>query len=338
MKKNIIAAAALLFLGTATVTAQEGKNKKDNDKVKSEKEIIIRKKDGNKATIVIDGDNVTINGKPADEWKEGDVEMYNYKGHPRIRIESMPRIKIPRGGLRWREDGDNNQGKLGVTMKDNDKGAEITAVEENSAAAKAGLQKGDIITKVGDKKVTDGETLVDAVKSRNAGDEVEVLFLRDGKEKSVKAKLDKRKSSFYFRQDLAPEIPEMPELDFDFDMSESLRPLERLREIPLENFGDRFHFNWNNNRKLGIKIQDLEEGDGVKIVEVEKESLAEKAGLKKEDVLMEISGDKIKDADDAREAIWENWEDGSLKIKIKRNGNPMDIEVKIPKKIKSADL
>ena len=334
MKKYIIVSAVLFLAASFMATAQDKKEKKDDDKVKSEKEIIIRKKDGNKATIVIDGDKVTINGKPADEWRDGDVEVYNYKGHPRIRIESAPRIKIPRGGLRVMEDEDDNRGKLGVSMKDNDKGAEITDVEENSAASRAGLKEGDVITKVGDKKVTDSESLIDAVKSYKAGEEVTVNFLRGGKEQSVKAKLDKRKSSFYFRRNLAPEIPD---IDFDFDMGEGLRGLEKLKEIPWDN-RDSHNFKWGNNRKLGIKIQDLEEGDGVKIVEVEKESIAEKAGLKTDDVLLEVSGDKIKDTNDAREAVYENWNEGILKLKIKRSGSPVDIEVKIPKKIKSAEL
>ncbi|MGE5108319.1 MAG: PDZ domain-containing protein [Sphingobacteriales bacterium] len=332
MKKYFILTTAL-FIAASSLTAK-AQNKKDDDKIKKEKEIVIRQKDGGKATIIVDGDKVTINGKPADEWKDGDVEVYNYNERPRIRIESSPRVRIPRGDFKmYRHDGeDDNRGLLGVTMRDNVKGAEITEVKDKSAAEKAGLQKGDIITKVGDKKVKDAESLTDAVKSYKANEEVTVNFLRDGKEKSVKAKLDKRSSVGFWRGDI------MPKMDMgDFGLK-GLGELDELKGIPFDNFGRGFIWGHGGSHKLGIKIQDLEEGDGVKIIEVEDSSIAAKAGLKKDDLLLEVSGDKIQDTNDARETIWENWEKGKLNLKIKRNGNPMDIEVKIPKKIKSTDL
>ncbi|MBI3720542.1 MAG: PDZ domain-containing protein [Sphingobacteriales bacterium] len=331
MKKFFIVSTALFLSGSLVVTAQDKKEKKSDDKVKGEQHVIIRKKDGEKATIVIDGDKVTINGKPADEWKDGDVEVLN-DINPRIRIEGSPRIVIPRGNMKMKMWGDEDEkgGKLGVYMKDNDKGAEVTEVQENSSASKAGLQKGDIITKVGDKKVDDAESLTDAVRKHKAGEEVTVTYLRDGKEKSTKAKLDKRKGGFEWNHDFGPEMKE-----FNMDLA----PLEGLRNMPFEDFGHNFMWRGGGgNHKLGIKIQDLEESDGVKITEVEDSSIAAKAGLKKDDVLLEVAGDKIEDTNDAREAIWDNWEKGSFTIKVNRNGSPMNIEVKIPKKIKSADL
>ena len=335
MKKYFIVTAAILTGTVFTVSAQDKKEKKDDEKIKSEKHVIIRKKDGDKATIVIDGDKVTINGKPAEDWKGGDVEVFNSDEHPRIRIEAVPRIRIPHGGMKMKMWGDEEGkgGKLGVYMKDNDKGAEVTEVQDKSAAATAGLQKGDVVTKVGDKKVSNTESLTDAVRSYKAGEEVTVTYLRDGKEKSTKAKLDKRKGNIEWNHNFGPDMKE-----FNLDLGEGLAPLEGLGEMPFENFGHGFMWRGGGNHKLGIKIQDLEEGDGVKITEVEDSSIALKGGLKKDDIILEIAGNKIEDTNDAREAIWDNWEKGTLNMKIKRNGSPMDIEVKIPKKIKSADL
>lgn len=330
MKKFLIVSTALFLSGSLVATAQDKKEKKEDDKVKSEQHVIIRKKDGEKATIVIDGDKVTINRKPAEEWKDGDVEVLN-DIHPRIRIEAGPRMMFPKGGMKMKlwDNEEGKGGKLGVYMKDNDKGAEVTEVQENSSASKAGLQKGDVITKVGDKKVSDAESLTNAVRKHKAGEEVTVTYLRDGKEKSTKAKLDKRKDVFEWNHDFGPEMKE-----FNLDLA----PLEGLRDMPFENFGHGFMWRGGGNHKLGIKIQDLEEGDGVKITDVEDSSIAAKAGFKKDDVILEVAGDKIEDTNDAREAIWDNWEKGSFTIKVNRNGSPMNIEVKIPKKIKSADL
>ncbi|HET9055865.1 MAG TPA: PDZ domain-containing protein [Chitinophagaceae bacterium] len=332
MNKQFILTTALFVVASLTIFAQD---KKEDEQIKKEREIVIRQKGGDKTTIIIDGDKVTINGKSADEWKGGDVEIYNYKTGPRIRMPKIPRIVAPHGRLRIFEDGEefSNKGMLGITMKDHDKGAEVTNVHDESAAEKAGLQKGDVITKVGDKKVTDSKSLSEAVKSYKAGEEVNVVFLREGKEKSVKAKLDKSRGGVGLIG-----VPHVPNFDFDFNFDKSLAPLEGLGVRPFERFGDDLIFNFHDSRKIGIKTQDQEEGDGIKIVDVEENSPAAKAGLKKDDVILEISGDKIKDTNTAREAINENWEKGTLNIKIKRNGSLMDVEVKIPKKIKSANL
>lgn len=332
MKKYFIATTALLAGTVFFAAAQDQKDSKNDSK--KEQQIVIRKKDGDKATIVVDGDKVTINGKPADEWKDGDVEIMDADASRRFKIITAPRVPIPGGRLKMMVmDDDDNGGKLGVYMKDNekDKGAEITEVEEKSAASKAGLQKGDIITKVGDKKVTDAESLTDAVKSYKAGEEVTVTYLRDGKTKTAKAKLDKRSGTVAWKNDFAPEMR-----SFNLDLGRGLAPLQELRDMPFENFGHAYV--WGGNRKLGVKIQDLEEGDGVKITDVEDSSIAAKAGLKKDDVILEVAGNKIADTNDARETIWDNWEKGSFTVKVNRNGSPMNIEVKIPKKIKSADL
>lgn len=63
------------------------------------------------------------------------------------------------------------------------------AVVPGSPAEKAGLQEGDIIVSVGGAKVTTQHTLSALVQSYQVGDEITVVFLRDGKQQSVKVVL-----------------------------------------------------------------------------------------------------------------------------------------------------
>lgn len=68
----------------------------------------------------------------------------------------------------------------------------IFEVSEDSAADKAGLEKGDIITAVDGKSVTTYEEL-NAEKNRHeAGDEIEITYTRNGKESTVTVKLDEK--------------------------------------------------------------------------------------------------------------------------------------------------
>ena len=61
-------------------------------------------------------------------------------------------------------------------------GAYVNSVEEDSCAAKAGIRKGDIITKVGDTEVTSNPGLTIAKNKYAPGDTVDVTVYRNGEE------------------------------------------------------------------------------------------------------------------------------------------------------------
>ncbi|MBT1002974.1 trypsin-like peptidase domain-containing protein [Paenarthrobacter sp. DKR-5] len=64
-------------------------------------------------------------------------------------------------------------------------GAEVAQVVSGSAADKAGIQKGDVITKLGDRPVQDAEELTAAVREQAAGANVKLTLLRGGKQQQV---------------------------------------------------------------------------------------------------------------------------------------------------------
>lgn len=82
---------------------------------------------------------------------------------------------------------------LGVTPGDGDSdGAHIGSVEEATAAAKMGIQKGDVITKVNDTPITDFSTLSKTIRDMKPEDAVAVTVLREGKEMVFTGSLGKR--------------------------------------------------------------------------------------------------------------------------------------------------
>jgi serine protease Do len=350
MKKLVFSVAAFCLAACSTnLFAQDDKEK---DK-KETQEIIIRKKGekDTKITVEIKGDAITINGKPLSEFKDDQVTV-NRRNIIIRDGKVATRYKMAQDdfeGLRWNsEDKEESSAFLGVTTgvyndgtgDTKPKGAEITNVSKESAAEKAGLKKGDIITKINDKKVTDPASLSEAVTSFKPKEEVTVYYKRDGKENSVKATLGERKES--------------KTLAYTFSgpdgMSRSFT-IPRMQTVPGIDMGDmsprvwapgsNYNFDFDTyprRQKLGVKIQDTEEGNGVKVLEVEKESPAEKAGLKKDDVVTEIGGKKVSNTDEMREEMMMNMEKSTYNIKANRNGNAMSFEIKIPKKLKTADL
>ena len=69
----------------------------------------------------------------------------------------------------------------------------IVVVEpvEGSGAAKAGLKKGDVIVKLNNKKVKDIAYLRYELYQHQAGDKIEITYIRNGKEKTVEVTLQK---------------------------------------------------------------------------------------------------------------------------------------------------
>ncbi|GIF07949.1 S1C family serine protease [Actinoplanes siamensis] len=73
---------------------------------------------------------------------------------------------------------------VSVTTAENG-GALVTQVVSNSAAAKAGIQQGDVITKVDGKDISESDDLVAAVQAGSVGQKMAITFTRNGSEKQV---------------------------------------------------------------------------------------------------------------------------------------------------------
>ena len=93
--------------------------------------------------------------------------------------------------------GTATHGQLGVSVQDKSSGtssgfatgAEAAEVTPGSAADKAGLKAGDVITGLGGRSVTDASELTAATREQAAGATVKITFLRDGQEHSTDATL-----------------------------------------------------------------------------------------------------------------------------------------------------
>lgn len=74
-------------------------------------------------------------------------------------------------------------------------GAYISGVQLNGPAAKAGLEKGDVITKVGDVQVQNSSGLVRELYKHKVGEKVTITFIRDGQTKNVEVTLGELSST-----------------------------------------------------------------------------------------------------------------------------------------------
>lgn len=74
-------------------------------------------------------------------------------------------------------------------LKKEQRGVIITNLPKDSPAAKAGLERSDVVVAIEGQEVTTPQDLRNRVAARAPGSEIELRVLRDGKEKTIQAKL-----------------------------------------------------------------------------------------------------------------------------------------------------
>ena len=322
-------------------------------------------------TVVVDGNKVTINGKEVDE-NDPRLQIEG-KGNKRIilkKLDKQPRIIVEGrplnsldlgkglpldGDIIINENGEDNfdiivpnepktnQAFLGVVTEETEQGAKINQVSEESPAAKAGLKEGDIITKVNDIKIDGPASLYDAIGKSKPEDKVTISYIRSGKTNTLVASLAKNKNTMQYYNFSSPEGQGGP--SFDITPKQYFDPNTRKLQPGQRGFSFIPNFpgmegmtipGFEKKPKLGISIEDLEEGKGVKIKAIQEGSPADKAGLKVGDIITSIDKDEVKEVNDIKGQYFEAGQ--SIKVVIFRDKASKTIEVKIPKKINSADL
>ncbi len=289
-----------------------------------------------------------INGKPVDQYKNGDVTVTinrNEDGDaeafgpapPPPPIEAISpfrdQMMASRDLQRQSQDLARQSANiarmnmkmmeprtfLGVACKESEKnGATVVEVTKGSAAEAAGLMKGDIITRINDQKVDNPKRLTEIVRGYKPGDKVKLAYLRAGKEQTATAALQVSKGGGMA-------------YNYQFGNPEQFR---MLQDMTLKNhllFGD-------ESPKIGLQVQDAEDGKGVTILSVDDSSAAQKAGLKTGDQITALDGETVKDAEDLADKVGDAHDKISIKATILRSGTSQDIEIRIPRKLKKADL
>ena len=160
------------------------------------KNIDIQENDGEKVITVV-----------TEEGGDKDVKVWVVKGGEEIPEEAKALMPEDMHFIHRDEAHDPNKGFLGVIMKKevevennngeetksvkgvSDKGAYISEIVENSAAAEAGLMAEDIITALDGNSIADFEALSEYLGNKQKGDVVAITYLRGNKTMQTTATL-----------------------------------------------------------------------------------------------------------------------------------------------------
>jgi serine protease Do len=173
-----------------------------------------------------------------------------------------------------------------LKLKD-DQGVEVTSVDENSPAAKAGLKENDVILEVNGKAVEGNEQFRNLVAVTPPGTKVNLTIWRNGAKQTVSATLDSRPANFFvfggpdFPDGSLPPMPPMPAVPFGGGNVFPTMP----GDSPVVGFAGE-ELTGQLAEFFGVK-------EGVLVHSVTPKTPAERAGLKAGDVVVKVNGTPV---------------------------------------------
>ena len=196
--------------------------------------------------------------------------------------------------------GDVIRGWLGVTIQDlkpeiaqyygikGKKGALVLSVIPGDPAAEAGIRPNDIIIEVNGKKIESGRDITTTIANIGVGEVARITVIQNGKQKTVKVKIGKRPDSHAALEQTQKEQGD--ELGL------------RLSEI---------------TPQMAHQLN-LKEDSGIIVAEVSPNSKAEKAGILRGDVIVEINHKPIGNIQDFKKEVKYVKKSGIIAFLIKR--------------------
>jgi serine protease Do len=169
-------------------------------------------------------------------------------------------------------------------------GALISQVYGGSPAEKAGLKAGDAVIEIDGVKVTNSQDVVREVLKKQVGQKVNFVILREGK-----------------RTEISLTTAQMPE---KIGEREPVKPAREWFGLRVSNVTP------DIAKQLG-----LTKTEGVAIVGVEPNSVAQRAGLKAGDIISEINRQKVVNENDYRSVMERTKPDQDVLFLIDREGS-----------------
>jgi serine protease Do len=176
------------------------------------------------------------------------------------------------------------------------KGAWVSRVMPNSPADKAGVHQGDIITQIDGQKIEGAADVVDYVAGQKVGAKVAISLLRDGKASKS--------------QVILAELPANP-----YALAEPQVKKEKIG-VHLQTLTP------DMSSALGL----APDAKGVVVTDVEPNSVAAKAGLRPEDLIVEIDRKPVVGAEEAASALHAGGKPTHL-LKVHRAGTFLFVTV-----------
>jgi len=232
------------------------------------------------------------------------------------------------------EEGGGGSSYLGVDIADvtserlsalklkEEHGAEVTMVDQDAPAGKAGLKEHDVILTLNGASVESAAQLRRMIRETPAGRVVALGVSRDGQPQTIKVQLANRSKAFASHnmpQDFKFEMPAMPVIaDLDIPVSVVIAHASPRSGLMVENITPQL------GEFFGVK-----DGKGVLIRSVEKGSRSEKAGFRAGDIIVRVNKQTVHDTSDFTRALRET-SGATATVTVVRDKKEQNLNLTLP--------
>jgi serine protease Do len=215
-------------------------------------------------------------------------------------------------------------------------GVEVTLVDQDAPAGKAGLKEHDVILTINGNQVESVEQLRRMIREIPPGRMVTLGISRDGQPLTLKAQLADRKKTFALATPgkaftmTIPNLPTMPMMP--------VTPLVPEMDVPVSIVVV------HSSARSGLMVENLtpqlgdffgaKNGQGVLVRSVEKGSRAEKAGFRAGDVIVKVNGESISDSGDFTRAV-RGRKNSTVNVSIIREKKQQNLTLALPERNQS---
>jgi len=237
---------------------------------------------------------------------------------------------------------------LGVDMRDitadrlatlhlkDERGVEVTMVDQDAPAGKVGLREHDVILNMNGTAIESKVQLQRMIHETPAGRVVAFGLSRDGQPVTIKVQLADRRSEFAHMSG--------KDKDWDKNVHVEIPPIPNLPDFDVPNIGVVVV---QSSMRSGLMVENLtpqlgeffgvKNGNGVLVRSVEKGSRADKAGLRAGDVITRVGDQPVHDTSDFSHVL-HSHSAGSISVGLIRDKKEQTITITLPERRDSGEM
>ncbi len=226
--------------------------------------------------------------------------------------------------------------RLGVLKLKEERGAEVTMVDQDAPAGKAGIKEHDVILSVNGNPVEGKAQLQRMIHETPPGRVITLGLSRDGQPLTIKVQLADRRSEFHMWK-------EVPDKEFHVEVP-PIPPVPNLPDFDIPSMGVVYV---HSSMRSGLMVENLtpqlgeffgaKNGNGVLVRSVDKGSRGEKAGLRAGDVIVRVGDQSIHDTSDFTHAL-HSRNGGSVSVVVIRDKKEQTLTLTLPERKDSGDM
>ena len=224
--------------------------------------------------------------------------------------------------------------RLGALKLKEEKGVEVTMVDQDAPAGKAGVKEHDVILDLNGTAIESKTQLHRMIHETPAGRVVTLGLSRDGQPMTIKVQL----------ADRSKEFAHMGPKDWNWDSKNfhvEIPPMPNLPDFEVPNMGVVYV---HSSMRSGLMVENLtpqlgeffgaKNGSGVLVRSVEKGSRADKAGLRAGDVIVRVADQPVHDTSDFTHALHDHSA-GSVSVSVIRDKREQTLTLTLPERKES---